>query len=153
MGVRGLPEYRPPFERISGRAIMAHHARSPPNNFMAQNRNRHWTIEDDSRLRELASRSSFFDIAIELGRDLAAVKARAQQLQLWPGREPSFESASQDAQGIDRRSKRSWTELEVRALKELSRTESIEQIAKQLDRSVSSVKLKAYWLNLPLGRR
>jgi DNA-binding NarL/FixJ family response regulator len=120
---------------------------------MAQNRHRHWTPEEDSRLRELASRTSFFDIAIELERDLAAVKARAQQLRLAPERVPSCASTSQDAQGIDRRSKRSWTEQEVRVLRELSRTESIEQIANQLDRSVSSVKLKAYWLNLPLGRR
>ena len=104
-------------------------------------------------MRELASRTSFFDIAIELGRDLAAVKARAQQLQLAPQLVPSCASAPQDAQGIDRRSKRPWTEQEVCALRDLSRTESIEQIAKQLDRSVSSVKLKAYWLNLPLGRR
>jgi hypothetical protein len=129
---------------------MLAHRRS---NFMAQNRHRHWTPEEDSRFRELASRTSFFDIAIELGRDLAAVKARAQQLRLAPERVPSCASASQNAQGIDRRSKRSWTEQEVRVLRELSRTESIEQIAKQLDRSVSSVKLKAYWLNLPLGRR
>jgi DNA-binding NarL/FixJ family response regulator len=114
---------------------------------MAQNRHRHWTPEEDGRLRELASRTPFFDIAIELGRDLAAVKARAQQLRLAPQRAPK------KAQGIDRPSKRSWTEQEVRALRELSTTESIEQIAKQLHRSVSSVKLKAYWLNLPLGRR
>ena len=93
-------------------------------------------------MRELTSRIPFFDIAIELGRDLAAVKTRAQQLRLAPKRVPSFASASQDAQGIDRRSKRSWTEQEVCALRELSRTESIEQIAKQLDRSVSSLKLK-----------
>jgi hypothetical protein len=47
---------------------------------MAQNRNRHWTPEDDIRLCELlASRVSFSVISVEFGRDLAAVKARAQK--------------------------------------------------------------------------
>ena len=74
---------------------------------MAQNSNRHWTPEDDRRLRELlASRVSFSDVALELGRDLAAVKARAQKLR----RElESHPSASQDAQGSHQSTKRSWT--------------------------------------------
>jgi hypothetical protein len=119
---------------------------------MAQNRNRHWTIEDDSRLRELlASRALFCDIAIELGRDLAAVKGRAQRLRRELGVPPQLPAS--DARGVDRQPKRSWTEQEIRALRELSTTDNIERIAEQLDRSVNSVKLKAFWLGLPLGRR
>jgi hypothetical protein len=118
---------------------------------MAQNSKRHWTAEDDTRLRELlTSGVSFSDIAVELGRDLAAVKAREQKLRRELESQPS---ASQDTQGIDRRTKQSWTEQEVRTLTDLSRTESIDRIAKKLNRSVNSVKLKAFWLNLPLGRR
>jgi capsid protein len=123
---------------------------------MAQNSNRHWTPEDDNRLRELlASRAPFSDIAIELGRDLAAVKARAQKLRRELESHPSAPSAPQDMRdtpAIDRPTKRTWTEQEVRALKDLSRTDTIEGIAKQLNRSVNSVKLKAFWLKLPLGR-
>jgi hypothetical protein len=118
---------------------------------MAQNSNRHWTPEDDNRLRELlASHVSFYDVALELGRDVAAVKARAQKFRREPEPHPS---ASQDTQGIDRRARRSWTEQDVRTLRDLSRTETIELIAKQLNRSVNSVRLKAFWLRLPLGRR
>jgi hypothetical protein len=83
------------FERLRGIAIMTRMLAHRRSNFMAQNRHRHWTPEEDSRFRELASRTSFFDIAIELGRDLAAVKARAQQLRLAPERVPSCASASQ----------------------------------------------------------
>jgi hypothetical protein len=32
-------------------------------------------------------------------------------------------------------------------------TETVELIAKQLNRSVNSARLKAFWLRLPLGRR
>jgi len=120
-------------------------------NFMAQNRNKHWIIKDDSRLRELlASRAPFRDIAVELGRDLAAVKGRAQRLRRELGVRPQLPS---DTRRVDRQPKRPWTEQEICMLRELSTIDSIERIVEQLDRSVSSVKLKAYWLNLPLGRR
>jgi hypothetical protein len=118
---------------------------------MAQNRNKHWIIKDDSRLRELlASRAPFRDIAVELGRDLAAVKGRAQRLRRELGVRPQLPS---DTRRVDRQPKRPWTEQEICMLRELSTIDSIERIVEQLDRSVSSVKLKAYWLNLPLGRR
>jgi IS30 family transposase len=116
---------------------------------MAQNSNRHWTSEDDRRFRELlASNTSFRNIAMELGRDLAAVKERAQRLRLAPGRARSPRSSSQDT----RRAKRFWTEQEIGTLREMSTTHSIEQIAEQLSRSANSVRLKAFWLNLPLRR-
>jgi len=124
---------------------------STARSIMAQNRNRHWTLEDDIRLCELlASRVSFSVISVEFGRDLAAVKARAQKFRRELEPHPS---ASQDTQGIDRRARQSWTEQDVRTLRDLSMTETVELIAKQLNRSVNSARLKAFWLRLPLGRR
>jgi hypothetical protein len=124
---------------------------STARSIMAQNRNRHWTLEDDIRLCELlASRVSFSVISVEFGRDLAAVKARARKFRRELEPHPS---ASQNTQDIDRRARQSWTEQDVRTLRDLSMTETVELIAKQLNRSVNSARLKAFWLRLPLGRR
>ena len=50
---------------------------------MAENGNKRWTPEEDSRLRELIrSPAAAFDIAAELGRTVSAVKGRAQLLRL-----------------------------------------------------------------------
>jgi hypothetical protein len=47
-----------------------------------------------------------------------------------------------------------WTEEDVRRLKLLAEGNvTADYIAKSLDRSVASVKLKAHWLNLSLARR
>ena len=50
--------------------------------------------------------------------------------------------------------RRRWTEDEVRRLKLLADGNvSADYIAKSLERSVTSVKLKAHWLGLSLARR
>jgi hypothetical protein len=50
--------------------------------------------------------------------------------------------------------RRSWTDVEIRRLKLLAdEKNSVDYIAKSLERSVASINLKAYWLNLSLGRR
>jgi hypothetical protein len=50
--------------------------------------------------------------------------------------------------------RRSWTDVEIRRLKLLAdEKNSVDHIAKSLERSVASINLKAYWLNLSLGRR
>jgi len=50
--------------------------------------------------------------------------------------------------------RRSWTDEEVRRLKLLAdEKNSVDYIAKSLERSVAAIQLKAYWLNLSLGRR
>jgi hypothetical protein len=55
---------------------------------MAENGNKRWTPEEDSRLRELIrSPAAAFDIAAELGRTVSAVKGRAQLLRLTVSRD------------------------------------------------------------------
>jgi hypothetical protein len=50
--------------------------------------------------------------------------------------------------------RRIWTDDDVRRLKLLADEKvSTDYIAKSLERSVGSVKLKAHWLNLSLARR
>jgi hypothetical protein len=122
---------------------------------MIQNSSKHWTSEEDNRLRELVvSNAAAFDIAAELGRTVSAVKGRTLLLRLTLGRSRSNRVASQqDGPPGSGRIKRSWTEHEVRQLKELARNNGIEQIAEQLNRSPSSVKLKAFWLNVSLNGR
>jgi hypothetical protein len=46
-----------------------------------------WTSDEDERLRELViSNASVFDIAVDLGRTVVAVRARAQALRIAPRR-------------------------------------------------------------------
>ena len=80
---------------------------------MIQNSSKHWTSEEDRRLRELIhSKVTPFDIAVELGRSVSAVKAHAQLLRITLRRlQP--DGADRPLEG--RRAARSWTEQEVKS--------------------------------------
>ena len=119
---------------------------------MVENSSKPWTSEEEDRLRALViANAAAFDIAAELGRTVSAVKGRATLLRLTPKRLQSSRSTSREEPGQEmcrsHRVKRSWSKREVGQLKELARNNSVEQIAKLLNRSPGSVKLKAYWLN------
>jgi hypothetical protein len=74
------------------------------------------------------------------------VKGRAQLLRF--GRSQSNRSET------SQRVRLSWTDEDIRHLKLLAdQNVSADSIAKSLERSVGSVKLKARWLNLSLARR
>jgi IS30 family transposase len=119
---------------------------------MVENSSKPWTSEEEDRLRALViANAAAFDIAAELGRTVSAVKGRSTLLRLTPKCLQSSRSTSREEPGQEmcrsHRVKRSWSKHEVGQLKELARNNSVEQIAKLLNRSPGSVKLKAYWLN------
>jgi transposase len=104
-----------------------------------------WLDEDVTTLRALAGRCTLEHAADVLGRTTTAIRMRLRIEKLPPvGKWAEGESCGERAV----KARRNWSDEEIRVLRDRSHTESIDQIARELKRSDTSVRSKLWELGI-----